>query len=224
MGPMSLNDQPASERAFAAFVILALAAFLAGGLAFILRQERAGAGQAAAARPRLMAVLEGVMAPNTSPAETAVFRAWVQGGATREGFAPVEPIVANNCASCHGDGGQFPRITRYEDLRPLALEEASEGLYAAIGARGLHLATFPLAFLLAAAVYLRRVAWPGRKAVMGACALAVLFDAGQWWLRQGRPGLGWAPWAAVVLLAAAYAALAGVVLLDLWRDPSKDKG
>ena len=221
MSSMSLRNLPPSERAFATFVILALAAFLAGGLAFTARQERAGRAQAPAARPRLMAVLEGVMAPNTSPAEAAVFRTWVQGGATREGFAPVEAIVTNNCASCHGDGGQFPRITSYEDLRPLALEEASDSLFATIGARGLHLAVFPLIFLVAAVGYLRRTAWASRRILMGGCAVAVLFDMGQWWLRQGHPGAAWAPWVALVLLATTYLALTGMVLADLWRGSSE---
>ena len=221
MGAMSLRNLPSSERAFATFVILALAAFLAGGLAFTTRQERAGQAQAPAARPRLMAVLEGVMAPNTSPAEAAVFRTWVQGGATREGYAPVEAIVTNNCASCHGDGGQFPRITSYEDLRPLALEEASDSLFATIGARGLHLFAFPLVFLVAAVGYLRRTTWAKRRVLMGGCVLAVLFDAAQWWLRQGHSGATWAPLVAVVLLATTYLALTGMVLADLWRGPSE---
>jgi len=220
---MSLRNLPPSERAFASVVILALAAFLASGLIYTVRQERAGRAQAPAAQPRLMAILEGVMAPNTSPAEATVFRTWVQGGATREGFAPVEAIVANNCASCHGPGGQFPRITSYEDLRPLALEEASEGLFATLGARGLHLAVFPLIFLVAAAGYLRRTAWKGRRILMGGCAAAVLFDAGQWWLRQGHPGAAWAPWVALVLLATTYLALTGVVLADLWGGPVEGK-
>ncbi|HEY3270407.1 MAG TPA: hypothetical protein VGJ89_04260 [Geothrix sp.] len=221
---MSLRDQPTSERAFATFVVLALAAFLASGLAFTTRQERAGRAQAPAAQPRLLAVLEGVMAPNTSLAEMAVFRTWIQRGATREGFAPVEAIVTNNCASCHGSGGQFPRITGYDDLRPLALEEASEGLFATIGARGLHLVAFPLAFLAAAVLYLRRTGWPRRRMLMAGCAIAVLFDAAQWWLRQGHPGHAWAPWAALGLLAATYLALACVVLADLWRGPAEGKG
>jgi len=218
---MSLRTLPPSERAFATFVLLALAAFLAGGLAFVARQERSAGAAAPPTRPRLLVVLEGVMAPNTNPAEVAVFRTWIQGGATREGFAPVETIVANNCASCHGDGGQFPRITGFEDLRPLALEEASEGLFDTIGTRGLHLAWFPVVFLAAVVLYLRRTAWSGRQAIMAGCAVAVLFDAGQWWLRQGHPGLAWAPWMALVLLAGAYLALAIAVLADLWRRPSR---
>jgi mono/diheme cytochrome c family protein len=223
MGAMSLRNLPPSERAFATFVILALATFLAGGLTFTTRQERAGRAQAPAAQPRLMAVLEGVMAPNTSPAEAAVFRTWVQGGATREGFAPVEAIVTNNCASCHGPGGQFPRLTSYEDLRPLALEEASEGLFATLGARGLHLIGFPLVFLVAAFGYLRRTGWKGQTILTGGCAVAVIFDAGQWWLRQGHPGHAWAAWAALIVLSVAFLVLTGVVLADLWRGPSEGK-
>lgn len=219
---MSLRTLPPSERAFATFVLLALGAFLAGGLAFVARLERSATVATPPARSHLIAVLEGVMAPNTNPAQVAVFRTWVQGGATREGFAPVEAIVANNCASCHGDGGQYPRLTSYEDLRPLALEEASESLYATIGARGLHLVAFPLVFLAAAVLYLRRASWSGRKALMGASAVAVLFDMGQWWLRQGRPGHAWAAWTGMVMLALAFLALVGAVLKDLWAGSAQN--
>jgi len=213
---MSLRNQPLSERVFATLVILALGAFLAGGLAFSLRQERGRASAVPGARPRLMAVLEGVMAPNVSPAEVAAFRAWVQGGATKAAFGPVETIVANNCASCHGSGGQFPRITSYGELRPLALEEASDDFYGAIGARALHLALIPLTFLVAAGGYLRRTARPWCRFLMGGCGAAVLFDATQWWVRQGRPGGFWAPWLASAVLAVAMLALIAVVLRELW--------
>src|ERR1700690_563386 len=116
---MSLWNQPFSERVFASLVILALGAFLAGGLAFSLHQERNRTSAVPGARPRLMAALEGVMAPNVSPAEVAAFRTWMENGATQAAFGPVETIVANNCASCHGPGGQFPRITGYGELRPM---------------------------------------------------------------------------------------------------------
>jgi len=213
---MSLRNQPTSERIFTSFVLLALAAFLAGGLVFTLRRDRLGQVAAPAARPRLLAVLEGVMAPNVSPPETGAFRKWIEGGATRSDFGPVEAILANNCASCHGPGGQFPRLTSFEDLRPLALEEASGGLYAMIGARSLHLVLFPLVFLVAGLGFLRRTGWAGRRFLLGACALVVFFNAAQWWLRQGRPEALWASWTATALLAVAFLALVGVVIRDQW--------
>jgi mono/diheme cytochrome c family protein len=213
---MSLRNQPLAERAFAAIVVLALGGFLAGGLTFSIRQDRDRTSQASASRPRLMAILAGTMAPNVSPAEAAVFRTWVRGGATQEGFEPVEAIVANNCASCHGPGSQFPRITSYADLRPLALEEEAEGFYAAIGARTLHLAYFPVVFLVAAFGYLRRTTWVWRRFLLGACGAAVLFDAGQWWARGGRPEALWATWTASAVLAAIMLTLVVVVLRDLW--------
>lgn len=214
---MSLRNQPFSERAFATIVVLALAGFLAGGVAFTLCQQRSGQAQAPPARSRLMAVLAGVMAPNVSPAEVEAFQVWVRGGATREGFARVEPIVSNNCASCHGQGGQFPRLVSYEDLHPLAMEEASDSLYALIGAKVLHLALFPLVFLVASGAYLRRTAWPHRRPLIGASALAVALDAAQWSVRQGRPELLWAAWMAAAALAGTMALLVSVVLRDLWR-------
>jgi hypothetical protein len=217
---MSLRNQPLSERVFASLVILGLGAFLVGGLAFSLRQDRSRTSLTPPSRSRLLAVLEGVMAPNIGSAETARFRTWVQGGATRDGFGPVEAIVANNCASCHGPGGQFPQITGYGDLRPLAMEEASEGFYATLGARALHLALFPLVFLVAGFGYLRRTPWAWRRFLMGGCGAVVLFDAAQWYLRQGHPNALWAAWAALGLQSAAFLALAGVVLNALWAGPS----
>ena len=222
---MSLRNQSPSERLTATLAIVALAAFLGGGLAFVAGQERAARAAAPPppAQSRLMAVLEGVMAPNVSAGEVAIFRTWIQSGATREAYAPVDAVVSNNCASCHSPGGQFPRLTTFEDLRPLALETAGGSLYAMLGARALHLAVFPLVFLVAAFAYLRRTGWAGRRILMGACAAAVLFNAGQWWLRQGNPGAAWAPWTALGLLAVTFLALTAVVLAELWRGTTEGK-
>ncbi len=216
---MSLRGLPSSERRFTTLVVLALALALGLGLASVFLGELKPPGpvQAPPGRSRLMAVLEGVMAANTTPAETERFRAWVTSGATREGFVQVESVVANNCASCHAPGGQFPRLARFEDIRPLALEAAPEGLLGLIDARTLHLIGFPLLFLVAVGGYLRRTAWPRRRLLMGGCALAVVFNAGQWWLRQGRPEALWAPWTAATALALTMSALVSVVLSELWK-------
>lgn len=219
---MTLRSLPFSERIFASLVLLALATALGLGLVSTYNRELRppAPGQVPPARPRLMAVLEGVMAVNVTPAETERFRAWAAAGATRERFAQVESVVAQNCTSCHGQGGQFPRIASFEDLRPLALEAAPEGLSSLMDTRTLHLIGFPLLVLVAAGAYLRRTAWPGRKILMGGSALAVLFDAGQWWLRQGRPEALWAAWTGAGALAAAMAVLAAVVLSELWKPKS----
>lgn len=219
---MSLRSLPPSERAFATLVVLALAAALGLGLALTYTRELKPTepGQMPPRRSRLVAVLEGVMAGNVTPGETERFKAWVASGATREGFTQVESVVANNCASCHGQGGQFPRVTGFEDLRPLALEAAPEGLAGLMDVRTLHLVGFPLIFLVAVGAYLRRTAWPGRKILMGACALVVLFDVTQSWLRQGRPEALWAAWIGVGALAAAMAVLLAVVLSELWKPKS----
>jgi hypothetical protein len=214
---MSQRKQPISERVFATLVLLALAVFLAGGLAFSLGQEIRGKASAPAAQPRLLAALDGIMAPNVSSAETAAFRAWVQHGATREDFGPVEAILKNNCTRCHGQNGQYPRIATFEDIRPLAMDNSALGLYSLIGARTLHLVLFPLLFLVAAFGYLRHTAWAQRWILAGGCAAAELFDIGRWWLYQGRPESHWTAWTAVVALAVAMSALVALALWDLWR-------
>ena len=220
---MSLRSLPSSERTFATVVILALAAALGMGLSIVFTRELrpTTSMQTPPRQSRLGVVLDGVMAGNVTPAETERFKAWVASGATREGFAQVESVVANNCASCHGQGGQYPRVASFEDLRPLALEATPEGFSGLIDARTLHLVGFPLIFLVAVGAYLRRTAWPRRKALMGICALAVLFDAAQGWVRQGRPEAIWAAWMAFGALAITMAALVAVVLKEIWTAPPR---
>jgi hypothetical protein len=215
---MSLRRLPTSERAFATLVVLALALALGLGLASVYTRELrpAGPSQALPVRSRLVAVLEGVMAVNVTPAETDRFKTWVASGATREGFVQVEAVVVNTCASCHAPGGQFPHLASYEDLRPLAQEAAPEGLLASISARSLHLVVLPVIFLVALGGYLRRTTEPRRRFLMGAGALAVMFDAVQWSLRQGRPEALWAAWTAATALALTMAAVVGMVLAELW--------
>ena len=214
---MTLRTLPPAERRTAALAVAALAVLLALALAWSLREELKPAPrtQAKPIRSRLVAVLEGAMAVNTTPAERDRFKAWVADGATPEGYALVAPIVSNNCASCHDRGGQYPRLASFEDLRPLALEAAPEGLAGFISPRGLHLFGIPLLFLVALAGYLRRSAWSHRKPLALASTLTVAVDAAQWWLRQGRPVPLWVPWAAAAALALAMAVLAGVVLREL---------
>lgn len=218
---MYLRDQPASERIFATLVMLALTAAMALGLAFVILRELAPAPPATPAGPprhsRLLAVLDGVMAVNTNPAQVEVFRTWTQGGATREGWPPVEAIVANNCSRCHDAGGQYPRLASFGDVRTIALEETPEGLMGLLRARPLHLFGFPAILLLSTLLYLRRTAWGGRKGLMAATAVAVVFDLAQWMLRQGTPTALWAAWTAVVFLGAVMAIQVGVVVAELWR-------
>lgn len=222
---MSLRDQPTSERIFASLVMLALAAAMGIGLAFVATRELAPVPAAAVAGPprhsRLLAVLDGVMAVNTNPAQVTVFRTWVEGGATREGWPPVESIVANSCSRCHDRGGQFPRLASYEDLRPIALEETPQGLMGLFRSRPLHLLGFPAILLLSSLFYLRRTAWSGRKALRAATAAAVVFDLAQWMLRQGAPTARWAAWAALGFLGTVMLAQVAVVLAELWR-PRED--
>jgi hypothetical protein len=217
---VSLREQPASERIFASLVMLALAFAMGLGLVFVATRELAPAPAAAAGPPRhsrLLSVLDGVMAVNTTPAQVEAFRTWVQGGATREGYPPVEAILANNCSRCHDAGGQFPRLASYGDLRPIALEETPEGLLGLLRSRPLHLFGFPAILLLSSLFYLRRTAWSGRRALMALSAAAVIFDLAQWMLRQGGGGGRWAAWTAAGLLGAAMLAQVAVVLTELWR-------
>lgn len=215
---MSLRSLPLSERRTATGMILLLAVLLGLGLALSLGRELQAAPAALAppARSRLVAVLEGVMAANVSPAERERFKAWVASGATREGYALVAPIVANNCASCHDRGGQYPRITTFEDLQPIALEPAATGLGTFLTPRLLHLFGFPLLFLVAIFGYLRRTGGQGWSRLAATAAAAVGADVAQWTWRQGGPQHAWAAWTAAVGLGLCMAAVVVAVLRSLW--------
>jgi hypothetical protein len=165
--------------------------------------------------------MKGVMAPHVSPDQYQHFKAWVTSGATREGYSQVEPVVSNTCASCHGEGGQYPRLTGFEDLRPIALEPAPSSLLELVSPRALHLIILPLILLAAVAGYLRRTAWRWRKLLMGSCVLAALFDGAQWWIRQGRPEALWASWTATVVLGLVVVTMALAVLWEL-HGPKAD--
>ena len=216
---MSLRSRPLNERRTATVVILALAALLGLGLATSLRRELRPdpATQAPPVRSRLVAVLEGVMAVNVTPAERERFKAWVAAGATRADYAQVEGIVTNNCASCHDRGGQYPRLATFADLQPIALEPAPTGLGALFTPRVLHLFAFPLLLLVAVFGYLRRVGGRRWQSLAATSATALAGDMMQWSWRQGRPDHAWAAWLAAAALALCMAAVAGVVLRSLWR-------
>ncbi len=167
---------------------------------------------------RLRAVLEGSMAVNTTPSERERIRVWLAAGAAQEGLQPVEALVANNCASCHAPGGEYPRVASPQDLRQLARLAEPSAATGSLPTRLLHLLAFPLVFLACGALLLR-TRWPGRRGLATACALAVCFNAAQWWLGQGRPELLWLARGAAGGLVLALAALAGAVLWDLRTEP-----
>jgi hypothetical protein len=172
------------------------------------------------AQSRLLAVLDGSMAVNTTPAERQRIRAWLEAGSPREGLPAMEAVAANNCASCHASGGEYPRLTGAEHLQHLGCLREPSPATALLPTRVLHLLVFPLLFLWAGGL-LARSPWPHRRALTAACALAVILDASQWWLGAGRPEFLWVARAAALLLTVAMAVLAAVVIREPGRSPSR---
>jgi hypothetical protein len=200
--------------ALAGLLLLFTLTLLLVGLRELLPTERPPANS------RLRAVLEGSMAVNTSPSERERVRFWLAAGAMQEGLPAVEALVANNCASCHAPGGEYPRVTSPEDLRHLARLAEPTAATGHLPTRLLHLLAFPLVFLACGALLLR-TRWPRRRGLVVACTLAVVFNAAQWWLGQGRPELLWLARTAAGGLALALASLAGAVLWDLRTEPRR---
>ncbi len=216
---MSSLVPPSPKRVPVTLALLALLVLFSLTLLLVGLRELLPAAQPPT-NSRLRAVLDGVMAVNTSPSEREQVRVWVAAGANQEGLPKVEALVANNCASCHAPGGEYPRVTSPEDLRHLARLAEPTAATGHLPTRLLHLLAFPLVFLGCGALLLR-TRWPGRRGLVIACTLAVVFNAAQWWLGQGRPELLWLARAAAGGLVLALAALVGVVLRDLWTEPRR---
>ncbi len=215
---MSSLVPPSPKRLPATLALMALLVLFSLMMLLVALRELLPAAQPPP-NSRLLAVLDGVMAVNTSPSERERVRVWLSAGATQDGLPPVEALVANNCASCHAPGGEYPFVISMKDLRHLARLAEPSGATELLPTRLLHLIAFPLVFLLGCGGLLLRTRRPGRRFLSAACALAVFFNAAQWWLGQGRPELLWLARAAAGGLVLALAALAGAVLWDLWAEP-----
>ncbi len=229
---MTLNQTPLSVRVFATTVLLTLGT--AYGLALLYlyakevkpsRQQGVGLVEGIAqtyhgvpGETALIASLKGSMSAMIEGQEFVAFSDWIVEGATEEGYAGVAPIVENNCASCHAEGGYYPKVENYADLKQLAAVD--EGIDIQVLARMTHVHVFgiPLLFYILGALYVR-TRYPERlKAVIIVLPfIGVFMDIGHWWLTKAAP-----TWALGVVLSGAlmstgFALQWSMTLWDIWR-------
>lgn len=142
---------------------------------------------------RLESVLHDKMAENVSREEMATIHAWIQGGATQEGFAAVKPIVTGNCASCHDATGDPPLITNYAQLHALVRYDSGVAIQSLARMTHVHLLAIPLLFFMLSSFFVRTRYREGFKALLIALPFfGALFDIANWWLtkRYGSAALG----------------------------------
>lgn len=134
---------------------------------------------------RLENVLQGSMADTVTKDELQQIRTWIKTGATAEGYKKVEPIFANNCASCHGEGGQSPKLMKYEDVTPLAQYDKGVALKTLARMSHVHLLGIPLLFFMLGSLFVRTRYREGLKAFLLVLPFfGVVWDIAHWWITK----------------------------------------
>ncbi|HJW09959.1 MAG TPA: hypothetical protein VJ483_10015 [Holophagaceae bacterium] len=196
---MSLRHGTYSERAFASAVLVVLGLGFALAFVYLYANEirphqmqghslvqgvsRTYYGERTTTR--LENVLQGTMADQVSKDELKAIKDWVKGGATKEGFATIEPIITNNCASCHGEGGQSPRLVKYEDVHPLAQYDTGVALKTLARMSHVHLLAIPILLFMMGSLFVRTRYRERLKAFFLVLPFfGVVWDIAHWWITK----------------------------------------
>ena len=167
----------------------------------------------------------GSMADKLSPGERDAILQWIHAGATREGYAKVEPILTKNCGACHSaqSGLPIPPLTSFEDVEKIAQTDTGSSLLQLARVSHIHLFGISIIFLLTGAIFSlsETPAW-FRMAVVIIPYLAILMDIGSWWATKYFDPV----FAYVVVTGGAFMGLAMacqilVSLWDMWIGPLK---
>jgi len=166
---------------------------------------------------RLEAALRGTMADKlTSEQRDQIFQ-WVHGGATREGFASVQPIFTQKCAPCHSpqSGLPIPPLTSFEEVQKVTAVDTGLSLLQLARVSHIHLFGISIIFLLTGAIFSLSVTpvW-FRVALVAFPYLTIVMDIGSWWATKYYDPL----FAYIVIIGGALMglALAGQIFVSLW--------
>jgi hypothetical protein len=167
---------------------------------------------------RLEASLRGTMADKISGEERDQIFQWVRTGATRDGFEKIEPILTNNCATCHSpqSGLPVPSLASFEDVQKLTEPDAGTSLLQLARVSHVHLFGIAIVFLATGAIFsLSETPTWFRVSLLAAPYLAILMDIGSWWATKYYDPL----FAYVVLVGGAFMGLAMAcqILVSLWE-------
>lgn len=179
------------------------------------------------AESRLISSLKGSMAATITPEEFDAISAWVSDGAPEETYGDVVgPIVENNCASCHDEGGYFPVITSFENVEPLTKADSGVDLKKLARMTHVHLLGIPLIFYILGALFVRTRYPEKLKAWLVVLPfVAIIWDIAHWWITKANPSAALGIILGGALMGVGFAAQWGMSLWDVWaplRDDDSD--
>lgn len=228
---MTLHHAPLSVRVFATTVLVTLGTGYGLALLYLYAQEvkpsrDQGVGlvegvahtyHGVPGESALIAALKGSMSSMIEGEEFVALSEWAANGATEEGFASVAPIIENNCASCHAEGGYPPVVTNYSETK--ALTAVDEGIDIKALARMTHVHVFgiPLLFYILGALYVRTRFPEKVKAVIVVLPfIGVFMDILHWWLTKASPGFAFGIVISGGLMSTGFVLQWSMTLWDIW--------
>lgn len=235
MHPMSLKHGTTSERLFATSLLALLGLGYVMALVYLFSSEllphiRAGRGFVAGisrtyhggeGETRLEAVLKGPMAFAARSEDLARVQQWIQGGATREGFRALEPLVSRKCAHCHQPGQNPPLVRNYDEVRLLLQRDGGKPVQALARTTHVHLFTVPLMLFPLGFFFLRTRYSERLKCLLIVLPFAALvWDIAHWWITRFFPAAAWGVLFGGMAFCLAFASQWALTLWDVWAPCS----
>jgi hypothetical protein len=172
---------------------------------------------------RLEAALKGTMADKLTAEEREQVFQWIRAGATAEGYAKIEPILTQKCATCHSPQSGIPilPLTSFEEVQKVTTPDTGLSLLQLARVSHIHLFGISIMFVLTGAIFSLSVTpiW-FRVVVLVIPYLAIIMDIGSWWATKYYNPV----FAYIVLIGGAFMGLAMacqilVSLWDMWIAP-----
>jgi hypothetical protein len=177
---------------------------------------------------RLESALKGTMADRLTAEEHDQVFQWIHAGATRDGYAKIDPLFKQKCTTCHSaqSGMPIPPLTSFEDVQKVTTIDTGESLLQLARVSHIHFFGISIIFLLTGAIFSLSVTpvWL-RVSTVVAPYLAIVMDIGSWWATKYFDPV----FAYIVILGGALMGLAlacqiFVSLWDMWIVPLTASG
>lgn len=168
---------------------------------------------------RLESALRGAMSSRIGAADREQVVAWLRGGATREGFATVKPILDRSCAACHSAASGLPvaPLTTFEEVKKVAQVDTGESLLQLARVSHVHLFGISIIFLLTGAIFaLSEISWKWRLPIIALPYLSMWADIGSWWVTKYEPVFAYVVVLGGVLIGLSLAVQIFVSLWEMW--------
>jgi hypothetical protein len=233
---ISLRDLPVTLRAlFTSFlIVIGIGYLMALSYLFLVdiephHEEGQGPVEGISAKyhgstdTRLEAALKGTMADKLTAKEREQVFQWIRDGVSADGYAKIEPILIQKCATCHSAQSGMPilPLTSFEEVQKITTPDTGLSLLQLAKVSHIHLFGISMMFVLTGAIFSLSVTpiW-FRVAVIVIPYLAITMDIGSWWATKYYDPV----FAYIVLIGGAFMGLAMacqilVSLWDMWIAP-----